>query len=128
MTNITWQAHYATGETVTPESVPYAHLDRDRLQAFDLLQGSRLLVRVELREDGLGRRALIYRKRTLQRNDGTEGATFYLVGWQRVVLGQKVQAICYLFEDGRVLLGGQFRGDDELMDEIVPFEWEKDLV
>lgn len=127
---INWQAHYTDGSTLSQLSgYTYADIDRERLQAFDLWQDNRLLIRVDLRDDSdkeVGRRRLIYRLRTQMNSSGQE-VKFYMVGWQRTVSGRNIVAINYLFEDGAILLGGQFT-NDELMDAIVPFPWERDLV
>lgn len=128
---ISWVAHYNDGtEAHQSEGISYADLDRSNLQAFDLWQNGRLLVRVDLRQDdvseGVEPRRLIYRRRVWANSNGEE-MVFYLIGWQRRVKGVKVQAVNYVFEhDGSVLLGGQFTNRD-FMDEIYILPHEEDL-
>jgi hypothetical protein len=130
MTDITWQAHYTDGSTLPQgNGATYTDIERDKLQAFDLWRGEQLLVRVDLRPDSngeVGQRRLIWRMRRRLDTGGGQ-MTIHMVGWQRTVNGRNVQAICYVFEDGVVLLGGQFTGKD-FMDEITVREWEKDLL
>ena len=124
---IFWVAHLDDGTVISQNyGGSYATLPRDHLQAFDLWQNGRILCRVDLREDELGKRSLIYRRRTQMRTDGSPSTHYYMVGWQRTVAGFRIQAINYIFEDGSILLGGQFI-DDELMGAIEPFEWERDI-
>lgn len=127
---ITWLAHYTDGSTLTQTNGhTYADIDRDRLQAFDLWSDGRLLVRVDLRQDTrngeLGPKRLIWRMRTILDTAGQKNIV-HLTGWQRQVNGRNVQAICYVFEDGIVLLGGQFTGQD-FMDPVEPMACETDL-
>lgn len=130
MTEITWLAHYTDGSTIDQrEGAKYPDIDRARLQAFDLWQDGRLLVRVDLRDDSdgdIGPKRLIWRIRR-QVNGAGNDTRIHLVGWQRQVSGRNIQAINYVFEDGVILLGGQFRDNDTFMDSIVPLECEKDL-
>lgn len=128
---LTWIAHHSDGtEARQSDGVNYADLDRANLQAFDLWQDERLILRVDLRaddvSDGIEPRRLIYRRRVWADSNGNE-TVFYLSGWQRKVRGIKVQAVNYVFEaDGSVLMGGQFTGRD-FMDDIYILPHEEDL-
>ena len=129
MTDLTWVAHYDDGSTLSQkDSHTYADINRIALQAFDLMNGSDLVVRVDLRDDAkedLEPRRLIWRIRHTQSTNG-DHQKYHLIGWQRKVNGQNVQAICYVFEDGKILLGGQFREDD-FTHAVTPFGCEGDL-
>lgn len=133
MTNpegITWLAHYDDGDQLAQANgTTYADIDRDRLQAFDLWRAGRLLVRVDMRNDGgpdHGPKRLIWRVRN-QVDTGGHSLRLHLAGWQRTVNGRNVQAICYVFEDGAVLLGGQFDESVPFMSAVQPMACEADL-
>lgn len=125
-----WIAHYDDGRALkqSPEYT-YKDIDRAHLITFDLWQDERLIIRIDLRQDSqdkdIGQRRLIWRMRNIQRTDGTH-AVIHLAGWQRTIAGHNVQAITYVFDDGTIVLGGQFTGT-EFMDKIVPLDFEDDL-
>ena len=129
MTELTWIAHYDNGKLLAQDmGATYADIDRSALQAFDLMSGNELVVRIDLRDDtkeGLEPRRLIWRVRHQQSSNG-DHKKYHLVGWQRKANGQNVQAICYVFEDKKIMLGGQFREDD-FTHPITPFTCEDDL-
>ena len=132
---IVWRVHYIDGTSLNQFDVDgkehsYTEIDRPRLQAFDLWWQGRLLVRVDLRDDtkgnpDIGRRRLIWRIRHIARSNG-EHIRIHLAGWQRNIKGVNVQAIAYAFEDGWLVLGGQFT-DTDFMDTAYPLPWETDL-
>ena len=136
---ILWVAHYTNGTSLkqhrTGEDGPtYKNIRRDQLVAFDLWQGDRLLVRVDMRQDSdnpeLGPKRLIWRIRHQQNSKGGH-QRIHMAGWKRLVtIGEKqvsVQSIAYVFEDGVVLMGGQWR-DEAYFHAIKPLEFETDLV
>ena len=121
-----WVAHLEDGSRVWQDKGAYSNLPRDRVIGFDLWHGDRLAVRLDMNPDWYGRKALIYRKRTLQDNHGNK-LSFHVLGWQRDIGGQIAHNLVYVFEhDGSVLLG---REPDNLdfQDPIEPFPWENDL-
>ena len=132
---IVWCAQMSDGSTLYQrgpdgEKNGYHQIDRNNLVAFDLWQGDHLLCRIDMRPDRLGDgrgygspKHLIWRIRHIM-NDRGRDDKIHLVGWQRKVNGENVQAILYVFEDGTVLLGGEWGGDAEYMYSIVPLECE----
>lgn len=119
--SIFWQALHSPGPVLDSRNgAKYQDIDRQTCIAFDLyidqegLPKPHLLLRIDLREDGLPKRRLVYRKRTQLKASG-ESFEFYLVGWQRTVEGRNVQAICYVFNEGTVVLGGEFDEQDPFM-------------
>lgn len=126
MTKASFVAHYNDGTYLSQaEGGTYQDVDRSRLTAFDLWLDNRLVLRLDLRDDGLPLKRLIYRRR-VRLEKGKGDTIFYIVGWQRIIADIPVQQVCYVFEDGIIAMGGQFRNGD-FQDKIVPFEWEKDL-
>lgn len=132
---IYWIAHYIDGSNLRQYNNgvtnSYQDIERHRLVAFDLWRDEQLLVRVDLRDNDnsseIEARRLIYRKRH-QMTDKGHHLTFYMVGWQRKVNGRNVQAINYVFEDGGILLGGQFTDEGGLpMHAIAILPYEQDL-
>lgn len=128
---LSWVAHYSDNTVLAQaDGASYSQINRHKLVAFDLVSEGHLLVRVDLRpndvSEGVEARRLIWRIRHLANTNGN-GSQIHLIGWQRRVNGRNVQAINYVFEDGVVLLGGQFTNQD-FMDEIVPLECEMDLI
>jgi hypothetical protein len=127
MPEFQWLAHYDDGSSYRQGN--FGDIQRNRLVAFDLLKDNELCVRVDLRvndsSDGIEPKRLIYRRRTRKSEKGDQ-LVFHLIGWQRKVLGRNIQSIAYVFEDGGVLLGGQFTGQD-FQHAIVPLEFEADL-
>ena len=130
---IRWRAQYNDGSTLyqeTPDGSKHAYhqIDRTKLVAFDLWQGDHLICRVDMRPDRLGDspKHLSWRIRHMM-NDRGRDDKIHLVGWQRKVRGENVQAILYVFEDGTVLLGGEWGGDAEYMHGIVQLECEKEI-
>jgi hypothetical protein len=130
---ITWIAHYAPGQTLTQASgATYADINREQLTAFGLYEGERPIILVDFRDDSggdpdIGPKRLIWRMRHQQDSTG-QHVTVHLVGWQRKIAGRNVQSICYVNEEGTVVLGGQWMDDKPLMHAIVPLECERDLV
>ena len=133
--DLTWLAHYEDGTTLAQgqdrwgRPASYADIDRSRLVAFDLWQGERLVVQVDLRDDSngeVGRRRLIWRIRHQLDSAGNQ-AKIHLVGWQRTAGGRNIQAICYVFEDGVVMLGGQWNEGRGFMYQVVYHDFEQDL-
>ena len=128
---ILWRAQYTDSSTLyqrgpNGDKHGYQDIQRDKLVAFDLWQGDRLLCRIDMRPDRLGDspRHLIWRIRHIM-NDRGRDDRIHLVGWQRTVNGENVQAILYVFEDGTVLLGGEWGADVEFMHAVTPLECEK---
>jgi hypothetical protein len=130
--SITWIAHYDNNETQDQRSgATYADIDRARLTAFGLYQDERPIILVDFRPDtpsgsDIGPKRLIWRLRH-QQNSAGQRVTIHLVGWQRQVAGRNVQSICYVNDEGTVVLGGQWMEDKPLMHAIVPLECETDL-
>ena len=127
--SIIWRAHYTDGTDLWQDGKHgYHDIDRDNLVAFDLWQGNRLLVRVDMSSgdvrNGVGPKRLIWRKR--HTTDGSTDQIMHMAGWQRKVNGTNVQSICYVFEDGAVLLGGQWN-ENEFSYPIAVLECERDL-
>lgn len=102
----------------------YADIDRSRLTSFALYDGGRVdgvdisgnpvvgsyltaskkLLHLHL-ESG---QRLIYRRR-VEQSVGTEIPNVcYMIGWQQLIKGENVQAICYVFEDGTIEVAGRF--------------------
>ena len=127
---IYWIAHYQDGTSLNQsEGASYGDINRPNLQAFDLWRAGQLLIRIDLRDDTdneIGPRRLIWRIRHKQTATGQHEA-IHMVGWQRQVNGRNIQAIGYVFEDGPILLGGQFVEQD-FMGAIVPLTFESDLL
>jgi len=127
---LTWLAHYEDGSNLAQANGnTYKDIDRTRLAIFDLWQGDRLVVRVDLTDDvtdGIGPRRLIWRTRHFLDSAGGR-VKVHLCGWQRRVAGKNVQAICYVTEDGTVLLGGQFGHNLPFGYAPVKLECETDL-
>ena len=130
---IVWCAQMSDGSTLYQrgpdgEKNGYHQIDRTKLVAFDLWQGDHLICRIDMRPDRLGDspKHLIWRIRHMM-NDRGRDDKIHLVGWQRKVRGENVQAILYVFEDGTVLLGGEWGGDAEYMHGIVQLECEKEI-
>jgi hypothetical protein len=126
MTRVNFVAHYTDGTFLSQtKGGTYKDVKRDKLQAFDLWLGDRLALRLDLRDDGLSPKRLIYRRR-VQKDKFKGDVVIYIAGWKREVDGKNIQQVCYLFENGSVVMGGQFMERD-FQAEIKPFEWEYDL-
>lgn len=129
---LTWRAQYDDGRQLSqlaPDGTrhKYQDIERERLVCFDLWRGERLLVRVDMRDDsgdGMGPKRLIWRIRTELTSRGATNRV-HMAGWQRTVKGRNVQAIAYVFEDGAVVLGGQFQENDPLMYDVVELDCER---
>lgn len=129
-----WIAHYDDGQPPTDQRTgsTYADIDRTRLTAFGLYEGERPIILVDFRDDTngdpeIGLKRLIWRLRHSQSSSGQHVAV-HLVGWQRTVAGRNTQSICYVNEDGVIILGGQWLEDKPMMHAIVPLECEADLI
>lgn len=127
-----WQATHSTGLILNQfQGAKYGDIDRSTLEFFDLwIYPDRgpgidphLLVRVDLRADSLPQRRLIWRKRTERDMSGNE-LVYHLVGWQRTVEGRNVQAICYVFNESTVVLGGEWQEHDPVMFSVPNLECE----
>lgn len=117
--DITWIAHYSNGDKLSQaDGAKYQEIDRDRLVAFDLWGNRRLLLRLDLRDDGLPTKRLIWRIRSQFHSDGRQ-ERIHLVGWKRAINGYEVQTMAYVFEDGTVLVGGQPIEQDYLGDVVL---------
>lgn len=128
-----WIAYYDDGSPPTDQrqGATYADIDRERLSAFGLYSEDKPLVLIDFRDDTggdstIGPKRLIWRIRH-QQNSAGQHVAVHLVGWQREVAGRNVQSICYVNEEGTVILGGQFMEDKPLMHAVVPLECETDL-
>lgn len=114
MTELTWRAEYKDGTVVeqynagrTPNEISSEALDRKQVKSFSLMMRSldnHPLFTLHLEE---GQR-FIYRRRTAMKSDGTKEVC-HLLGWQKTVNSENVQSIAYVFEDGRIELGGKFK-------------------
>lgn len=129
-----WIAYYNDGSELKQKpGITYEDIDRPRLTAFSLFNENNVpLVMVDFRKDyksdsDIGPRRLIWRRRGLISTKGAE-QHIHLVGWQRKVAGQSIQAVCYVIEpEGTVILGGQWTDDIPLMNAIKPLAHEIDL-
>jgi hypothetical protein len=129
---IIWQANYKNGTSLRQNGrdVTYADIDREQLASFDLWDEDRLVIRVDLSEDSnddIGPRRLIWRIRNQINTKGLENR-LHMVGWQRKVKGRNVQSICYVSEDGPIILAGQWQENQPMMHAIKPLPCEPDLV
>ena len=109
---ITWTAHYADGTTLPQHEGDkenrYLDIDRSRLVAFSLRKDGQDVLTVHL-DPGM---RLIYRRRVFLRLGADAPTVFYLVGWQKTVGGENVQAISVIAEDsGKVHVIGRWRDD-----------------
>ena len=124
---ITWVAHYTDGSAMEQSAGhTYRDIDRTRLQAFDLWRDGLLALRIDFRDDGLPPKRLIWRIRH-QRNSAGLEVDIHLAGWQRTVNGCNVQSVAYVFDDGPIMLGGQFVERD-FMYKPELLEFEQDLI
>jgi hypothetical protein len=127
-----WVAHYDNlPPTDHRTGATYADINRDKLTAFGLYQNDQPIILIDFRDDTggdpeIGPKRLIWRLRHKQDSTG-QHVTIHLVGWQRKVAGRNVQSICYVNEEGTIILGGQWLEDKPLMHAIVPLECEADL-
>jgi hypothetical protein len=135
-----WRAYYEDGSELWQtkgdkgeHKVTYADIDRDRLIAFGLFQGDLPVVLVDFRDDtngsttsDIGPKRLIWRVRHQQSSNGLKNK-IHLVGWQRKVKGRNIQSICFVAENGTVILGGQWQDDVPLRGGITHLPFEKDL-
>jgi hypothetical protein len=128
---INWQANYKNGTSLRQNGrdVTYADIDREQLASFDLWDKDKLVVRVDLSEDAngdIGPRRLIWRSRGLVNTKG-KNVRVHLVGWQRKVSGRNIQSICYVSEDGPIILAGQWQENQPMMHAVRPLPCESDL-
>lgn len=133
-----WRAVYKDGSDLWQSGADgkvkntYADIDRQQLEVFGLYKGDQPLVLVDLSDDCNGDsdvapKRLIYRRRCLKNTRGLD-AVVYLVGWQRKVSGRNIQSICFVSQDGTIILGGQWQDDIPLRGSIIPLPWEDDLI
>lgn len=132
--SIVWQANYKNGTSLRQNGrdVTYADIDREQLQSFDLWQGDRLIIRVDLSEDAnedIGPRRLIWRLRHQIHMDkgNSRRARLHMVGWQRKVRGRNIQSICYVSEEGPIIMAGQWQENQPMMHAVKPLPCEPDL-
>jgi hypothetical protein len=127
-----WIAYYDEAPPTDQRTgATYADIDREALKAFGLYDSDRVLVLVDFRPDhhsdtDIGPKRLIWRMRHKQDSQGNH-VTVHLVGWQRSVAGRNIQSICYVNEDGSIILAGQWMPDKELMHPVVSLDCEPDL-
>ena len=131
MNEIFWTVHYNDGQRFSlSNSFKYSNIDREKMIAFDVWFGSRLVLRIDFNNDDctadIEPKRLIWRKRQRMHTNGYE-EIFYMAGWQRKVKGINIQSIAYITQDGAILMGGQFVERD-IQSPIVPVEFETDLV
>ena len=91
----------------------YDQIDRKQLSAFSLVQGDKEILKLHLEE---GQR-LIWRKRQFMAA-GEETKTIHLVGWQKTIKGENVQAIAYVFDDGHIELAGAFKENHPVFGKV----------
>lgn len=134
MSDFYWVAHYNDSSAIDQrEGHTYADIDRARLTAFGLYrEDNSEIILIDFRDDtggdsDIGPKRLIWRLRHNQSSNGQHVAV-HLVGWQRRIAGRNVQSICYVNEEGTVVLGGQWMEDKPLMHAVVPLECERDLI
>ena len=123
-----WIAHLENGSRLSQlDGVNYDVLPRQKLVAFDLWHLGQLKIRVDLRPDSGGSKALIWRRRTQMTLQGDE-QNWQIVGFQRHQNNVISHHLIYLFEhDGSILLGGEPAQGLDFQEPIQPFEWESDL-
>ena len=120
----TWQAIYNDGTSLWECGddkgiiAKYDQIDRDKITKFNVYETAKLgtqdlkpVISIDIK---LGYR-LIWRKRRHQRLIGPQVPfmTVYLVGWQATINGENIQAILYLYEDGKMEISSQ-KSDYEL--------------
>lgn len=117
---LTWRAVYRDGTVVEqydekrdPIEVSSEIIDRRNVKTFFILHGQVPVLTLHLDEG----QNLIYRRRISVTGDKRE--ICHLVGWQRIVQGETVQSIAYVFEDGRIEMAGRFREDHPWFYSIV---------
>lgn len=106
----TWKAIYNDGTELSEfsskgEHIDYYSIDRSKLNAFIILANDYPKLIIHLRSD----KRLIFRRRRTITPGGFKGEVI-LAGWQTTTKdGVNVQALNFLFEDGRVELVDGFR-------------------
>lgn len=116
---ITWRANYHNGNYLNQYNEDgsvnkYTDIDRSLLESFELRKvdgNSNILFFKLLLEKG---QRLIFRRRVQVDVSGNTVSTMYLVGWQKNIKGENIQAISYVFEDGHVVMAGQWKDDTRL--------------
>lgn len=115
-----WMAHYDDGSFYSQlDNGKYYHIDRDNLKAFDVWMENRLLIRLDTEADSKGKKRFFWRKRHRMTTTGIKQYV-YLCGWEQ----DGHYHTCYAFEDGSVIMGGQWRNDMPFMQEIVWLDFE----
>lgn len=112
MQDVEWEAIYNDGETLPQynedgKANKYTDIDRVRLKEFRLISKGVSKVVIHLN----GNKRLIYRKRITEDIAGrTQGQQriVYLVGWQEKVNDRNIQMLCFLFDDGHVVIFDRF--------------------
>lgn len=104
-----WRAKYEDGTSLSqadPSGIRngYADIDRDRLSAFEIWEGTIRILYIRFRR---GQR-LIWRRR-VEMTQGGATEVCHLIGKQETIGGKNYQGIIGLFEsDGRVEATGKF--------------------
>ncbi len=136
-----WVAYYDDGTHLRQykddgSENKYADIDRSKLASFALYDGGAIVNRddyLKLRNDvaitpgadpGVyelatrkllhlhlepGQR-LIYRRR-VEQTVGGPATVCYMIGWQQTIIGENIQSIAYVFENGTIELAGKWRED-----------------
>jgi len=107
---LTWKANYDDGSFLKQYNADgsenkYTDIDRSRLVSFELLSDDVVVFRLFLEE---GQR-LIFRRRIVKTLDNKLKHMIYLVGWQQTINGKNVQSISYIFDDGLIVMAGNWK-------------------
>jgi len=110
-----WQAIYNNNEMFPQFNTngtenKYSDIQRDRLVSFNMYDGDKLILSVELERPT---QKLICRKRTFMNNKGGRNE-IWLAGWHENVNGRSIKSICYIYPDGHIHFAGA-KDDLELM-------------
>lgn len=120
---IHWIAHYNNDTQLAyfnPDNTHnnYYDIDRDKIIAFSIFKDDKQILVINLDNDSndpdIGPKQLIWRKRGRISTSGLNQSV-YLAGWQRNVKGKSIQSICYITEDGMIVMSGQWQEDRPLM-------------
>ena len=107
---ITWKAVYSDGKSLNQynedKSVnKYTDIDRSKLTSFELYNKTKLIFKLILEEN----QRLIFRRRVSMDFQGNTTMVVYLVGWQKTIGKENIQSISYIFEEGLIIMGGQWK-------------------
>jgi len=97
MVQLVWRANYDDGSCLTQYNADgtenkYVDIDRSRLVSFELLSGD-----------------VVVFKLFLEKLDNKLKHLIYLVGWQQTINGKNVQSISYIFDDGLIVMAGNWK-------------------